>query len=36
MNFIKEHIEDTTLTSNDLKAIKQAEKDLAKGKTRRL
>lgn len=36
MNYVKEHIEDITLTEDDLEAIKNAKKDLREGKTRRL
>ena len=33
---ISEHIEDTALTVDDLKALEEAEQDLKEGKTRRL
>ena len=36
MNYVKEHIEDITLTEDDFEAIKNAKKDLREGKTRRL
>ena len=36
MDFLKEHIEDITLTDDDLLSIEEAEIDLKKGKTRRL
>ena len=36
MNYVREHIEDITLTEDDLEAIKEARKDLREGKTRRL
>ena len=36
MNFIREYIEDITLTKDDLEAIEEARKDLKEGKTRRL
>ena len=36
MNFVREHIEDTTLTDDDLEAIEKGRKDLKEGKTRRL
>lgn len=36
MDYVREHIEDITLTEDDLEAIKEAEDDLRKGKTRRL
>ncbi len=31
--YIKEHIEDITLTEDDLKSIEEAERDLREGKT---
>ncbi len=36
MNYVKEHIEDITLTEDDLEAIREAKNDLIEGKTRRL
>ena len=36
MDFLKEHMEDITLTDDDLFSIEEAEVDLKKGKTRRL
>ena len=36
MNYVREHIEDITLTEDDLKSIQEARKDLREGKTRRL
>ncbi|MBS3081219.1 hypothetical protein J4221_07145 [Candidatus Pacearchaeota archaeon] len=36
MAYVREHIEDITLTEDDLGAIKEARKDLKEGKTRRL
>ena len=36
MDYVKEHIEDITLTEDDLEAIKEARKDLREGKTRKL
>ena len=36
MDFIKEHIEDITLTDDDLESIEEARKDLKEGRTRRL
>jgi len=33
MDYVKEHIEDTTLTDDDLKSIKESRKDLKEGKT---
>ena len=36
MNYVREHIEDITLTEDDLEAIGEARKDLEEGKTRRL
>ena len=33
MSFIKEHIEDITLTEDDLDSIEQARKDFNEGKT---
>ncbi len=36
MNYIKEHIEDVTLTEEDVVSINEAKKDLKEGKTRRL
>lgn len=36
MDYVKEHIEDITLTEDDLEAIKEARSDLKEGKTRRL
>ena len=33
MNFVKEHIDDITLSEDDLESIKEAEKDLKEGKT---
>ena len=32
MDYVREHIEDITLTEDDLQAIKEAEKDLKEGK----
>ncbi|PIO08637.1 hypothetical protein COU59_00830 [Candidatus Pacearchaeota archaeon CG10_big_fil_rev_8_21_14_0_10_34_12] len=36
INYLKEHIEDVTLTEDDLKSIEEARKDLEERKTRRL
>ncbi len=36
MDFLKEHIEDITLTDDDLESIEEARKDLKEGRTRRL
>jgi prefoldin subunit 5 len=36
IDYVREHIEDITLTEDDLEAIEEARKDLRKGKTRRL
>ncbi len=36
IDYIKEHIDDTTLSEEDLVAIKEAKEDIKKGKTRRL
>ncbi len=36
MNYVKEHIEEITLTDEDLKDIQEARKDLKEGKTKRL
>lgn len=36
MAYVREHIEDITLTEDDLGAIEEARKDLKEGKTRRL
>ena len=36
VSYVKEHIEDTTLTEDDLEAIKEAREDLREGRTRRL
>ena len=36
MDYVKEHIEDITLTEDDLESIEEARKDLREGKTRRL
>ena len=36
MNFIREYIEDITLTKDDLEAIEEARKDLKEVKTMRL
>ena len=36
MNYVKEHIEDITLTEDDLDSIHEAKKDLREGKTKRL
>ncbi len=36
MNYVREHIEDITLTEDDLEAIGEARRDLKEGKTRRL
>jgi len=36
MNYLKEYIEDITLTEDDLIALEEAEKDLIQGKTKRL
>ena len=33
MDYIREHIEDITLTEDDLEAIEEARKDLREGKT---
>lgn len=34
MDYVREHIEDTTLTDDDLEAIEEGRKDLKEGKTR--
>ena len=34
--YIKEHIEDVALTEDDINSIKDARRDLAGGKTKRL
>jgi hypothetical protein len=36
VNFVKEYIEDISLSKDDLIAIKEAKQDLHTGKTRRL
>ena len=36
MEYVREHIEDITLTEDDLEAIEEARKDVREGKTRRL
>jgi|TARA_Y100000310_G_C20465064_1_gene707210 riboflavin synthase alpha subunit len=36
VNLIREHIEDITLTQEDLDSLVDAEKDLKEGKTKRL
>jgi len=36
IDYIKEHINDITLTEDDLSSIKEAKEDLKKGRTRRL
>jgi ABC-type lipoprotein release transport system permease subunit len=36
MDFVREHIEDVSLTDDDLISLKEARKDLKEGKTRRL
>jgi len=36
MDYVREHIEDITLTEDDLESIEEARKDLREGKTRRL
>jgi len=36
VNFIKEHIVDVTLTSDDVDSLNKAEEDLRKGRTKRL
>lgn len=36
MDYVREHIEDITLTDDDLEAIEEGRKDLKEGKTRRL
>ena len=36
MDFLKEHIEDITLTQEDLESIAEAKEDLSKGKIKRL
>jgi len=36
MDYVRGHIEDITLTEDDLEAIENARKDLKEGKTRRL
>ena len=33
MDFLKEHIEDITLTDDDLESIEEARKDLKEGRT---
>jgi len=36
MDYVREHIEDITLTEDDLESIEEARRDLKEGKTRRL
>ena len=36
IDYVREHIEDATITEDDLLSIKEAKEDLRKGKTRRL
>lgn len=36
MAFVREHIEDITLTEDDLKSFEEAEEDLKEGRTKRL
>ena len=36
MGYIKEHIDNITITEDDLESIREAKKDLKEGKTRRL
>ncbi len=36
MDYVREYIEDITLTQDDLNSINEAKKDLKEGKTRRL
>ena len=36
VNYVREHIEDITLTEDDLEAIEESKRDLKEGKTRRL
>ena len=36
IDYIKEHIVDITLTEDDISSLKEAEKDLKAGKTKRL
>ncbi len=36
MNYLKEHINDTALTEDDLDSIQEAKKDLREGKTQSL
>ena len=36
IQFIKQHIVDTTLTQDDLNSLDEAEEDLRKGMTKRL
>ena len=36
VNYVREHIEDITLTEDDLEAIEESRRDLKEGKTRRL
>ena len=36
MNYVREHIEDITLTEDDLKSIEWAEEDFREGKTKSL
>lgn len=36
MDYVREHIEDITLTEDDLEAIEEGRRDLKEGKTRRL
>ena len=36
MDYVREHIEDITLTEDDLEAIEEARVDLKEGKTMRL
>ncbi len=36
MDYVREHIEDITLTEDDIEAIEEARKDMKEGRTRRL
>ena len=36
MNYIREHIEDVTLTEDDLESLEEAEEEYKEGKTKRI
>ncbi len=36
LDYIKEHMADTTLTQEDVESLNEAEKELKEGKTKRL